>query len=137
MHCWNCNRTLPETAKVCGHCEAPVMEEPTVEEMEAAAAFLEQLPPETAAELQRAILDSDTADEFVNRIFVGNCPKCDSDNTGDCENDPEIAELLVGRCYDCGQLWCTECERLLEPKAAVCKCWDEEELPEEDGDGEE
>ena len=64
--------------------------------------------------------------------FVGACPKCEGTNTGDCENDPEIDELLVGRCYDCGQLWCTECLRLLEPQAAYCECWDEEESLEED-----
>ena len=79
------------------------MEEPTAEEIEAARALLEQLPPELAAELQQAVFDSATAEEFVDRIFVGDCPKCQSSHTGNCENDPEIAELLVGRCYDCGQ----------------------------------
>src|SRR5438105_11565337 len=81
MRCLNCNRDISETAKICAHCEAPVMEEPTAEEMEAARALLEQLTPEAAAELQQVFLDSDTADEFVDRIFVGNCPKCDSENT--------------------------------------------------------
>jgi hypothetical protein len=127
MRCLNCNRELPETAKICAHCEAPVMEEPTAEEMEAARALLEQLTPEAAAELQQVFLDSDTADEFVDRIFVGNCPKCDSENTGNCENDPEIDNLLVGRCYDCGQLFCTECCRLLDAKASVCDCLDDED----------
>jgi hypothetical protein len=103
------------------------MEEPTAEEMEAARALLEQLTPEAAAELQQVFLDSDTADEFVDRIFVGNCPKCDSENTGNCENDPEIDNLLVGRCYDCGQLFCTECCRLLDSKALVCDCLDDED----------
>jgi hypothetical protein len=130
MRCWNCNREIPRQAKVCVHCEAPVMEEPTEEEMQGAADLLEQLPPETAAELHQAFLDSATAEEFADRILVGNCPKCDGVNTSHCENDPEIGELLVGRCYDCGQLWCTECGRLLEPQAAVCECWNEEESPE-------
>ena len=135
MRCWNCNREILETAKACSHCEAPVMPEPTTEEIEAASALLQQMPPEAAAELEKAILDSDTAEDFVNRIFVGSCPKCGSDNTGDCENDPEIDELLVGRCFDCGQLWCTECERLLDPKAAVCECWDDEDfLPPDEED---
>jgi hypothetical protein len=132
MRCRNCNRELPPQAKVCGHCEAPVAEEPTREEMEAARALLEQLPPEAAAELQALFRDSATADEFVNHIFVGNCPACESENTGDCENDPEIGHLLVGRCYDCGQLWCTECLKLLNPKAVVCECWDEEDSFEEE-----
>jgi hypothetical protein len=127
MRCLNCNRDIPNNAKICAHCEAPVMPAPSAEEMEAARALLEQLPPDVAAELERTVLDSDTADDFINRIFVGACPKCEGTNTGDCENDPEIGELLVGRCYDCGQLWCTECLQLLETRAPFCACWDEEE----------
>jgi hypothetical protein len=130
MRCWNCNRDIPPTAKACVHCEAPVMEEPTAEEMEAACALLEQMPPEVAAEFQQLFLESDTAEEFADRIMVGNCPACDSHNTGNCANDPDIGELLVGRCFNCGQLWCTECCRLLEPQAAVCPCWEEDDLPE-------
>ncbi len=128
MRCWNCNREIPEAAKVCVHCEAPVGAEPSAEEMEAARTLLEQLPPEAAAELHEVFHDSATADEFVNRIFVGNCPDCDSPNTGDCENDPEINELLVGRCYDCGKLWCTECGTLLDPGAIWCACWDDDDM---------
>src|SRR5438477_10836707 len=113
MRCWNCNREIPTAAKICVHCEAPVEPEPSAEELMAARQLLEQLPPEVAAELQQALLDCPTAEEFANRIFVGNCPACDSSKTGNCENDPEINELLVGRCYDCGQLWCNECGKLL------------------------
>jgi hypothetical protein len=126
MRCWNCRRAIPETAKICVHCEARVGEEPTAEELEAARSLLEQLPPEVAAELQRTALDSATANEFVDRIFVGDCPRCQSSDTGSCEEDPEIGELLVGRCYACGQLWCTECLKLLSPKRPVCACWDED-----------
>jgi hypothetical protein len=49
MRYWNCNREILQKAKVCAHCEAPVMAEPTMEEMQAARALLEQLPPEAAA----------------------------------------------------------------------------------------
>jgi hypothetical protein len=129
MHCFNCLREIPDTAAICVHCEAPVMPEPTAEEMDAARALLQQLPPDAAAELHKAFLASETADDFVDRIFVGDCPSCDSSNTGHCENDPEIAELLVGRCYDCGQLFCTECCRLLEPQRPFCKCWNEDDAP--------
>jgi len=139
MRCLNCNREIPDKAKMCGHCEAPVIEPPTPEEMEAARAFLDQLPADAAAELHQALLNSDTAEEFADSILVGNCPKCDGVNTGDCEDDPEIGELLVGRCYDCGQLWCTECLRLLTPKAATCPCWDEdiEDIMDDDEDADE
>ena len=94
--------------------------------MEAARDLLERLPPDVLAEMHQLVLDSNTADEFVERVFVGDCPKCGSTDTGDCEDDPEINELLVGRCYECGQLWCTECLRLLSPQVALCPCWDEE-----------
>jgi hypothetical protein len=131
MRCLNCKREIPNTAKICMHCEAPVMEGPTEDELAAARDLLEQLPPDVFADLQRTVNDSATAEEFVNSIFVGDCPKCHSTSTGDCENDPEIGELLVGRCYDCGQLWCTECLALLTPEAPACPCWDED-LPDED-----
>ena len=137
MQCPNCKREIPETAKVCKHCEAAVVPEPTREEMNAARAFLEQLPPDTLAELQQMFDESETAEQFANRIMVGECPKCKSQNTGDCEDDPEINELLVGRCFDCGQLWCTECRRLLKPEAAFCECWeDDEDLDDDDEDEE-
>ena len=80
---------------------------PTDEEMEAARHILTQMPPDILADLQAAIRNSETCEAFVNSIFVGDCPACNSSKTGDCENDPEIEELLVGRCYDCGTLWCT------------------------------
>ena len=129
MRCWNCNRELPQGAKVCSSCEAAIESDPTPEELEAVRAALEQLPPEVMSELRQAVSESATAEEFADRILVGDCPKCGSADTGNCENDPEINELLVGRCYDCGQLFCTECGRLLEPQAATCDCWDEDDEP--------
>jgi len=127
MRCLNCNRTIPQEAKVCAHCEAPITDEPTAEELEAARDLIDQLPSDVASELRDICLDSATGEDFANRILVGNCPKCGSLNTSNCENDPDIGDLLVGRCYDCGQLWCTECDRMLEPKAPVCDCWTESE----------
>ncbi|HLN32365.1 MAG TPA: hypothetical protein VK395_31845 [Gemmataceae bacterium] len=134
MRCFNCNSELPKDAKACPRCEAPVMDEPSEEEMETVAELLGDLPPEVAADLREVFLESATAEEFADRILVGDCPRCDSQNTSHCEYDPEIAELLVGRCYDCGQLWCTECRRLLERSSPVCPCW-EEDVPEEDEGG--
>jgi len=125
MHCQNCRKEIPTSAKVCLYCEATVEPAPTDEEMEAARHILTQMPPDILADLQAAIRDSETCKAFVNSIFVGDCPACNSSKTGDCENDPEIEELLVGRCYDCGTLWCTECLQLLDAKAPECACWDE------------
>ena len=127
MRCWNCYRNIPDQAKVCGFCEAEATTEaPSPEEMEAAEKMLKEMPPETLMELERVFRDSASAEDFVNRIFVDTCPKCGSSKTGDCENDPDIGELLVGRCYDCGHLWCTECGVQLKPGETNCPCWDED-----------
>ena len=127
MRCWNCNRPVAENAKVCAFCEADVTDTPTPEEMAAALELLQGMPPEVLEEMRETFRASDTAEDFANRIMVGPCPRCQSDQTGHCEDDPEINDLLVGRCYECGQLWCTECEKLLEQKAPQCSCWDEED----------
>ena len=125
MRCWNCNRRVRKGAKICVHCEADLREKPSSEEAKAVLDILEQMPPDVRAELEEAMRSSRTAEEFVNAVMVGSCPRCGSSQTSDCENDPEINELLVGRCYECGQLWCTECEKLLERNALKCPCWDE------------
>ena len=64
-------------------------------------------------------------------IMVGECPKCGSDQVGDCDADPEIDNILVGRCFECGQLWCVECGEPLKDGLvdcghfAVCESCDE------------
>jgi hypothetical protein len=128
MRCWNCNKVLAANAKVCVECEAPVLPEPTEEEKAAAQMVLDQLPPEQLAQFLQTMEESESADDFVNQIFVGDCPKCNSSNTGDCEKDPEIDNLLVGRCFDCGQYFCTECSKLLDAKAPECECLDDEDF---------
>lgn len=127
MRCWNCGKKIPDKAKVCGFCEAATEDKPTAEEEAAVRDLLEQMPPEALEELRSAFENSDTAEGFADRIFVGDCPKCGSEDTGNCEADPEINDFLVGRCYHCGQLWCTECGRLLEPDSPSCDCWEEED----------
>jgi len=126
MRCLNCGKKIPDKAKICRFCEVPVSEGPTKEEEQAVREVLNQMPPEALDELRAAFESSGTAEEFANLIMVGPCPKCDSRNTSDCDNDPEIDNILVGRCYDCGQLWCTECEQLLDRKAPSCECWEED-----------
>jgi hypothetical protein len=112
---------------MCPYCEAAIEEEPSEEDKAMVWELLGQMPPEALAELQSAIEKSSTAEEFANRIFIGECPTCGSEDTGNCENDPDIGELVVGRCYECGQLWCTLCDRLLEPGQTTCPCWEEDE----------
>ena len=127
MRCSNCGKEIPEAARACQFCEAAVEPEPTEEEKDVARELLEGMPPEAIDELRAMMEQSETAEEFADRIFIGDCPKCGSAETGNCENDPEIDCLLVGRCYQCGQLWCSECRRLLEQGSPVCECWTEEE----------
>jgi hypothetical protein len=129
MRCLNCGKKIPKTAQRCRYCEAVVEPEPTADEKQMAMELLEQLPPDALEEFEAALEQSATADEFVDRIFVGDCPKCGSHETGNCESDPEIGELLVGRCFQCGQLWCTECLRLLDRDSPSCDCWAEDDEP--------
>jgi hypothetical protein len=126
MRCWNCGKSVPETAKVCQFCEAAREPDPTEEEKRLVGDLLERMPPGAMEELQAAFEQSETTEDFANRILVGECPQCGSTETGNCENDPEIGEMLVGRCFQCGQLWCIECFSLLERTSPSCDCWDEE-----------
>src|SRR5437879_4908627 len=103
MKCWNCMQEAPQGAAYCPHCETPLTEEPSAEEIAAVQEALTHLSPADLAEMHRIAMESETADDFVNQILVGNCPKCGGTKTGDCDNDPEIDNILVGRCYDCGQ----------------------------------
>jgi hypothetical protein len=127
MRCWNCGHEVPEKARVCGRCEADLTEAPTAEEADAVIELLEQMPPDVLAELGDAMSKSTSAEKFANLIMVGPCPTCGSEQTSDCDADPEINELFVGRCYECGHLWCTDCGDALTRKQPHCDCWDEGE----------
>ena len=127
MQCANCGKEIPDDAVMCKFCEARVEPEPSEEEAQAALEVLGKLDPAMRQEFLELMRTSKSADEFANRIFVGDCPKCGSARTDNCENDPEIGELLVGRCSDCGYLWCTMCDRPY--KGEPCECWEDE--PEE------
>ena len=127
MRCWNCGRAVTKKARRCENCEADLTEAPSPEEGAAVMDILATLTPDVLAELGEAMRESESAEEFANRIMVGSCPSCGSDQTGDCDADPEINDLLVGRCYECGQLWCTECGKALTEKDFHCDCFDEAE----------
>ncbi len=126
MRCWNCNHKVTRKARVCGRCEVDLTQAPSAAEAAAVVELLEQMPADVLAELGEAMSKSATAEDFANLIMVGACPSCESEQTGDCDADPEINELLVGRCYECGQLWCTECGNTLTRTNLHCDCWDEE-----------
>jgi hypothetical protein len=123
MQCTNCGKKIPDNALMCRFCEAHVEPEPTEEEAQGTLAALDGIDPKALQEFLDVMRDSKSADEFANRILVGDCPKCGSEGTESCENDPDVENILVGRCPDCGHLWCTLCGRPYE--GADCECWDE------------
>ena len=96
---------------------------PTEEEIEAVAEMVSSLDDETKEALQAAFEQSGTAEEFANLIMIGECPRCGSAEVGDCDNDPVIDDICVGRCYQCGLLWCTECEEVLTEGQTSCGHW--------------
>ena len=97
MRCWNCNQEMPDKAKVCGFCEAPVEDEPTEEEEEAVRALLEQMPSEVFDEFRAALEKSKTADDFADRILVRLLPfSNDLKARKSCENgQPRFLETTA------------------------------------------
>jgi hypothetical protein len=126
MRCWSCGRKISRGAKACRYCEAPVEPEPTQEEIETVQEALANMSPEALDELEAAFLSSRTGEDFVNRVMVGDCPKCGSAETSDCDGDPEIEDISVGRCFRCGLLWCLECGQLLERGQKHCSRCDDD-----------
>jgi hypothetical protein len=90
MRCWNCGKKIPDKAEVCGFCEAAVKDEPTEDEKAAIADVLSQMPPEDLDELRAALDGSETAEDFADRIFVGDCP-----GEKRCQ-EPFCDSLLIG-----------------------------------------
>jgi len=127
MKCWNCLEEMPDSAKVCPHCEAAVEEPPDPEMEQVAADVLQNLDPAAMAELRQALESSSTAEEFANRLMIGNCPRCGSTDTGDCGEDPEIENPSIGRCYACGCTWCADCGEVLDGKPHDCPFWEDDE----------
>jgi hypothetical protein len=122
---------VPNGAVRCPHCEAEVEAEPTTEEIETVRSALAGLEPEIIGELHDAFEKSESGEDFVNRIMIGDCPACGSSSTGDCENDPDIDDVCVARCLSCGQLWCPDCGELFTNALSTkhdCPAWDDMDL---------
>jgi len=83
------------------------------------------LPKDLQDELIDAIEESsaESPEELLNEIFVGECPKCGSRDTRDCEAVPEVEDITLGLCNKCGYLWCTECGRPVA-KGSTCEHWE-------------
>ena len=103
-------------------------DEVTPEQQAMAMQMLQTLDPSTAIELMNLAQQCETGDEFANMIMVGPCPKCDSDKTDNCEEDPDIENPCIGRCTVCNQLWCCDCDELFSSPAAAsaheCPFWE-------------
>lgn len=126
IQCANCGKDIPASAKACQYCEAPVTDGPSEEEKAAVMQILDEMDPQAREALMKAARSAETGEEFISSILVGSCPNCESENTGDCEDDPEIENPLVGRCLDCHCHWCTECGRILDVAHLDCPCWNED-----------
>ena len=135
MICWSCQKEIPAFAEFCPYCEAEVKEEPSAAERDAVQSLLATMSPEMLNELSDAVEKSATCEEFVNRVMIGDCPKCGSSNTDDCESDPDVADICLGRCLECGQLWCPDCGELLsidQAKDHDCPAWSDSDFDDDD-----
>jgi hypothetical protein len=137
MICWSCQKVIPDTAERCPYCEAQVFAEPTEDEKTAAESVLSSMDQDQINELRDAFAKSATGEEFVNRIMIGDCPTCGGSETGDCENDPEIDDPCVARCFACGQLWCPDCGELFKDNQFAdhdCPAWEGMDFDDDDSD---
>ncbi len=108
----------------------------TLEQQAMVMQMLQTMNPSMASELMNLAEQFDNAEDFANAIMIGPCSKCDSDNTTNCEDDPVIDNACIGRCTDCNQLWCCDCDELFaDAQQAMihdCPVWEsmEDELDE-------
>ena len=112
-----------------GSVAAMIAEPEPASEEQSMMQMLEAMSPELLSELTQLAGSCESEEEFADLIMVGPCPKCDSDNTNDCEDDPVIDDPCIGRCGDCGQLWCCDCgDHFTDAKHAAqheCPVWEE------------
>ena len=83
------------------------------------------LPEDLQNELAKAVEESsaESPEEFLREIFIGQCPKCGSRDSRDCEEVPGIENITLALCNTCGYLWCTECGRSVA-KGGTCEHWE-------------
>ncbi|MBN1674882.1 MAG: hypothetical protein JXR37_27810 [Kiritimatiellae bacterium] len=135
MKCFNCGKNVPDGATACKYCEADLrqMDGLAPEALEQA---LKHIPADAMAEMRKMAEQYDTAEDFANAIFVGDCPKCGSEQVGTFEEVAGIEDPTIARCFACGHMWCAECgEPIADPNTRcghwlVCeKCGKEEDCP--------
>jgi hypothetical protein len=138
MKCWNCGEEIEEGTKVCRRCEADQTEVDDFDDLdpvmlEETMAFMEKIAPGSLETIRELANQHGTAEDFVNALFVGPCSKCGSEKVDSCENDPDYNDPLLGRCFECGTVWCTECGYQLQKGEKECPSIEEHlaEYPDE------
>lgn len=86
-------------------------EEMSAEDTKMAMELMQAMDPEALSEMMQLAQQCNNAEEFANMILIGPCPHCDSENTTRCKEDPELEDAGIGRCKDCGRIWCCFCKQ--------------------------
>jgi len=89
---------------------------------ESVSDILKALPKDLYDSLMDLVQKAESSDEFVRQIFIGDCPVCGSDKTGDCD-ELSIEDPTVGVCLKCFALWCTECGTVFKKGQIDCEHW--------------
>lgn len=115
MKCRNCHKEIPDGAKSCLYCETKQdpqhLESEVVEEM---LETIDTVEPGLVDQLKAMAENFNTAENFANAIFSGDCPACGSQNTETCDEVRGIENPMVGRCIKCSTLFCTDCGQVFE-----------------------
>lgn len=144
MKCWNCQKEIPDGAKSCSYCEKGQNREavePKV--LEEALEAINKAEPGIVDQLRTMAECYGTAEDFANAIFAGVCPACGSEKTETCEDVQGIENIMVGRCTECGKIFCTDCGQTFEndvvtissPNCPACGSSDTN-FPTDEGDDE-
>ena len=80
------------------------------------------LPVEIQDYLKKIAEESHSAEQFISAVMVGECPKCRSTNTVDCDEIQGIEDVTLGLCRNCGYFWCLECGSHLT-SGIICGHW--------------
>ena len=121
MKCHRCETELLPNIQICHACGFLNHPAPSPDAIDRVNEAREALAPELVSQLDELVAMFDDPDEFIRHIMVGSCPKCGSDDTGNCEDDPESGNPFVNTCYQCGAHWCDNCGDILED-AGSCDC---------------
>lgn len=83
------------------------------------------LPKDLQQKLKKIAEESSAAtdEQFIAEVMIGECPRCGSNHTKDCDEVDGIEDLTVGLCMRCGYLWCSECGRSLTQNIQ-CEHWE-------------